>query len=81
MSHLKVLAFPEKNLADVPATLRRLADDIEKGELGKVSSLAWVCSESTAEQMNLHVGLMGEAQDSVALAYYMLALAQRKLEV
>lgn len=35
---MNVVQFPENNLQDVPANLRRLADDIEAGRYGDIAT-------------------------------------------
>lgn len=38
MDNLKVVDFPNPNLADIPAMLRRLADQIEAGDWDEVET-------------------------------------------
>lgn len=75
---LNVVDFPKQNLADVPTTLRTLADNIEKGEFGECLSLAWVMDQGDGV---VAVGLIGHSQSPGPHAYYLLGLGQRSLEV
>lgn len=78
MSNLKVLQFPAlPGCQDVSAALRELADEIDKGTKNDAHNLAWVldCGDGVIE-----VGLMGKAPEPALTAYYLLGLAQRKLE-
>lgn len=77
MSALNVVQFPEQDLSDIPATLRRLADGIEKGEYGDCHHIAWVCDEGNSV---ISVGLCGQSPEPGAVAHYMLAMGMRKLE-
>lgn len=79
MSNLNLVNFPERDITDIPATLRRLADEIERGELGNVTHLVWV-ADSGAEKIEVDLGLIGKAGESLALAHLLLACAMRKLE-
>jgi hypothetical protein len=58
---MNVVALPVSNLMDIPAMLRRLADDIEKGDHGEVT-FALAIAE------NEHGPIMfgwGEAKDAL----------------
>lgn len=79
MSHLcRVLNFPDSNaILDVPAALRGLADAIDRGDYDDAYNLTWAmdCGDGRIE-----VGLLGKAPEPAITAYYLLGLAQRKLE-
>lgn len=78
MSALKVLEFPSlPGCTDVAAALRTLADAIERGDKGDAYNLAWAldCGDGLIE-----IGLMGKSAEPAMKAYYLLGLAQRKLE-
>lgn len=74
---LRVIEFPDKDIADIPGTLRKLADQIEAGDYDDAYNLAWVmdCGNSRIE-----IGMMGKAPEPGALAHFLFALGQRKLE-
>jgi len=74
---MKLLQFPQRDVTDVPAALRRLADDIEAGKFGEAPHLAWVidCGDS-----RLSIGLLGESTEPGAVAYYLYGKAMRKLD-
>lgn len=74
---VKLLAFPERDVQDIPRGLRALADRIEKGECGASHVLAWVvdCGDG-----RIDVGCLGAAAEPGAVAYYLYGLAMRKLE-
>ncbi len=74
---LKVVQFPDRDLQDVPKTLRILADRIEQGTYDAARNLAWVidCGNGRVE-----AGLIGAAAEPGAEAHLLFALAQRKLE-
>lgn len=57
------------NLQDIPGTLRNLADQIEKGEFGKVEALAWTldCTEGYA------LGMIGGGHPSEAHLLFSVA--------
>lgn len=75
---MNLIKFPDlPGCADVAAALRELADSIDRGDKGDAHNLAWVldCGASRVE-----IGLMGKAPEPAMTAYYLLGLAQRKLE-
>lgn len=75
---INVLKFPDlPGCSDVAGALRELADNIERGGKGDAHNLAWVldCGDGVIE-----TGLMGKAPEPAMTAYYLLGLAQRKLE-
>jgi len=73
-----VINFPAKDTADIPNTLRTLADAIECGDYDNALYLGWVidCGGSRIE-----LGLIGKATEPAAEAHFLFALAQRKLEL
>lgn len=74
---LNVISFPERNLADVPASLRRMADAIDQGKYGDVNNIAWVIDCGDSE---IRLGLFGAAPEPAMTAYYLLGVGMRKLE-
>lgn len=74
---LNVVTFPERHIGDIPRALRDLADNIEAGHFHDAHVLAWVidCGEGRVE-----VGFLGQSPEPGAVAHYLFALAQRKLE-
>lgn len=78
MSALKVLQFPDlPGCQDVSSALRKLADEIDRGAKGDAHNLAWVLDCGDGE---CQIGLMGKAPEPAMTAYYLMGLAQRKLE-
>jgi len=74
---LNIVNFPDMPAAmDVPAALRKLADQIEAGEFGGAHNLAWVIDEGDSE---LSIGLMGKAAAPGAEAHLLFALAQQTI--
>jgi hypothetical protein len=53
-----VVAIPAGNLADIPARLRAIADQIEAGDYGEAQKLAWVIDCGNGR---IDVGLLGHA--------------------
>lgn len=79
MSALNVVPFPDlPGCVDVANALRELADEIDKGTKGDAHNLAWAldCGDG-----DIQVGLMGKAPEPALTAYYLLGLAQRRLEL
>lgn len=75
MTKLNVISIkPPTN--DIPASLRALADGIEKDEFGYVKNLAWVLDGDTI----LANGILGTSPDPDQTAYYLFGLAQREIE-
>jgi hypothetical protein len=74
---MKLIPFPQSNIADIPTALRNLANDVENGKHGDAHNLAWVidCGDSS-----INVGLMGKAGDGAPLCYYLLGLGMRKFD-
>ena len=79
MSNIKVVEFPDRDVTNIPSTLRRLADTIERGEYGNVTHFVWV-ADSGVESIEVNLGLIGKAGESRAVAHLLLACAMRKLE-
>ncbi|MDR1076376.1 MAG: hypothetical protein LBL59_08810 [Xanthomonadaceae bacterium] len=70
----KLYALPNPGLADIPALLRNIADELEAGEYGEVREGALVLAGT-----NLEVFGLGCYADGT-VAHYLLACGQRKLE-
>lgn len=77
MSHLKVVDLPQTSPIDVAKGLRALADAVEAGEFKDAHNLVWVMD--TGE--GITTGLMGACGEPGVIAYYLLGLGMRKLEV
>lgn len=60
------------NVQDIPARLRALADQIERGSMGPVHQLAWVISDGTPRAEPI-VGLLGSAAHTGAELHLLLA--------
>lgn len=75
---LSLVKFPERDIRDVPRTLRALADAIEKGKFGEAYHVAYVVDEGDGE---ISVGLCGK-EDAArgSTAHFLFCLGQRKLE-
>ena len=73
-----VVKLPDLDLADVPRTLRNLADAIERGEYGQAFNAAWVidCGDG-----KVAVGMCGQSPLPGADAHLLLAMGMRKLEL
>lgn len=50
MTGLRVVEFPARNLSDIPAMMRAVADDIEAGNYGEAN--AAICILEGSEGMN-----------------------------
>jgi hypothetical protein len=74
---LNIVKFPKINLADIPESLRRLANSIEAGEFGAAHTLAWVIDCGNGK---ISVGLLGEAAEPALTAHFLLTLGLRELE-
>lgn len=74
---MKVVAFPDISVGDVPRMVRAIADSIEEGKYGDAHNLAWVidCGNGRIE-----IGLCGASPEAGATAYLLLGLAKRKIE-
>lgn len=53
MTDLKVIEFPTRNVSDIPAMMRAVADDIEAGNFGKASTA--ICIMEGEEGLNAFV--------------------------
>ena len=71
------LVFPERNLADVTNSLRKLADDFEQGKYGDSPGILWVIDSGQEE---VTIGLLGKAPEPAVVAYYLLGLGMRERE-
>ena len=75
VSGLKVLDFPNRDMALVPQRLRDIADEIDKGVYGDVTSAIMV-AEASGETV-----IFGMGPDcTTSFGYLMLGLGQRQLE-
>lgn len=72
---LKVVNFPAGSLANIPETLRKLADAIEEGNFG----IAQACVVVLEADLQFEVFGLGCEADGTE-AHYLLACAQRKIE-
>jgi hypothetical protein len=72
-----LVEFPSGNLADIPARLRNLADQIERGEFGNVRNVVWVVATRSEE---IETGLLGTSPLPAADACHMLGRAKHKIE-
>ncbi len=72
-----LVQFPDKDVGDVPKSLRTLADAIEGGKYDDAHNLVWVidCGGSRIE-----VGLIGASPSPASLAYFLLGLGMRRIE-
>jgi hypothetical protein len=73
----KLLAFPERDITDLPRGLRSLADSIEAGKYGDALLLSWVIDCGDAD---IRVGILGKTAEPAAVGHYLFALAMRQLE-
>ena len=73
----ELVAFPERDLKDLPRALRALAESVEKGEYDEAHNLAWVMDCGSAR---IEVGFLGQSPYPGSDAHLLLALGQRKLE-
>lgn len=71
---LKVVDFPVTDKRDVAAMLREIAKTIDSGEFGEANSCVVVLNAE-----HLHVFGIGVADGTVT--HYLLACAQRKIEL
>jgi len=72
-----LLSLPERDVTDVPAMLRNLADKVEAGEFGDAHNVAWVIDCGNAR---IEVGLLGQCGELAPTLHYLLALGIRKVE-
>ena len=73
---MKLLEFPSKDIGNIPQTLRNLAKNIERGDFGVVTNLAWVID---AIDKPVQVGLMGSSDSPDAIAVLMFEEAKYSL--
>ncbi len=72
-----LLQLPKSNIDDLPAGLRKLADEIEAGEFGDGHFLAWAIDCGAGR---IEIGGLGQSAQPGTEAYFLYGLAQRKLE-
>lgn len=72
MSEDNVVSLYPSNFRDVPATLRQIADQIEKGQFGEVGSTAVVILRDTMDVFGL-----GEDSEPCAIGMLLHAAFQR----
>lgn len=72
----EVVKLDTGNLLDVPAGLRELADNIERGAFDDAHNLAWVIDGGNGR---IHVGLLGAAAEYGPTAYLLHGLAMHKI--
>lgn len=70
---MKVVELPQTAFQDIPAGLRNLADQIERGEYGTVVSVAWVVD---AEYKPIAAGLLGKCANPDAVFVLLLEIAK-----
>lgn len=72
-----LLQLPNRDLRNIPFTLRALAEAVEQGKYDDAHSLAWVidCGAGRVE-----CGLIGSSLNPGAEAHLLFAIAQRRLE-
>lgn len=72
-----LIQLPDRNLADIPDSLRVLADAIEAGKYGAAHNLAWVidCGDNRIE-----VGVLGAAPEPAPTAYFLMGMGMRRIE-
>lgn len=72
---MNLIEFPDRNIQDIPAALRRLADAIEANEFGDVYNVAWVMNASGF----LSIGLLGASTSLHADTLLLLMRGQKEL--
>ena len=75
-ANLHVVPLNSGNLADIPASLRKLADEIECGEHGAVTHFSWVLD---ADFEPVKVGLIGRAESPDAVCIGLFEIAKHRL--
>lgn len=65
-----------RDLSDIPATLRNLADEIEAGDYGTVVALAWVLD---AEHANVEYGVIGQLSSPDATFIALCELGKHRI--
>jgi hypothetical protein len=73
-----VIDFPESGIVSVPVALREPADSIEAGRFGDAHNVAWVVDGGDGM---IDVGMAGKSESPATVAYYLLGLGKRKLEI
>uniref|UniRef100_A0A9E7ZNB0 Uncharacterized protein n=1 Tax=Bosea sp. NBC_00436 TaxID=2969620 RepID=A0A9E7ZNB0_9HYPH len=68
-----VVRFPKSNLSDVPAMLRKLADDIEAGERGDVSLCLVVLPRPGDWPAIFGFGPEGDTSDAALVGHFEIA--------
>ena len=68
-----VFKFPRSNLSDIPAMLRKLADDIEAGEHGDVPLFLGVIPRPGEWPTILGFGPEGDTSDAALIGHLELA--------
>lgn len=76
MADLNVVELPQPNVGDLAAGLRRLADQIERGERGKAHNVVWVIDEGGGK---VAVGLLGKAGEPGAVGCFLLSLGLKQI--
>ena len=76
MPKFEVVQIPCTTMHDIPGMLRKLADDLESGELGNVSQVVYVLD---AVDGVVDVGLLGTTASAGAEAYLLLAAGQKHI--
>lgn len=74
---MNIVEFPGNDIADIPRGLRALADSIEAEGFGDAHHVAWVIDEGNG---SIAIGMLGKAAEPGAIAHFLFALAQRRLE-
>lgn len=73
----ELLKLPERNIQDIPRTLRTLAEEIEQGKLGDCHNIAWVVDCGAG---HVECGLLGAAAEAGPTAYLLFGKGMRALE-
>lgn len=71
---LKVVEFPVANKQDVAEMLRNIADTIDSGEFGEANGCVVVLNAD-------HLEVFGIGMADGTVTHYLLACAQRKIEL
>lgn len=76
---LNVVTMPDRAAArDIPAALRKLADEVAEGNFGDAYNLVWAIDGGGGR---LEFGLMGPAEAPGAQAHLLLSLAAHRILV
>ena len=73
----EVKKLPVENIADIPASLRTLADQIEAGNFDDAHNLGWVIDCGNAR---IEIGMAGAASAPGAEAHLLFSIAARMVE-